>query len=112
MFTNSKIQNLLSKVVVFGFIFTLVLGTGAIVLASPLQESHAAPALQIPVENLEMSSSSTKIAIPHFDHFGNFSGNYHLIDIELYYAIIDYILANGGEPNPRNVDNVYHTMQG
>ncbi len=44
-------------------------------------------------------------------HFGPGGPAFHLIDIALYWEIIDIILAQGGLPTQENVDNVYDNMR-
>jgi hypothetical protein len=68
-------------------------------------------------DNTQPSSNTTvetkqKINIVHFNPSGGLTGLLHAIDIDLYYAIIDYLIASGQDPSPRNIDRVYHAMRG
>ena len=53
------------------------------------------------------TKSSGKVTIRHY---GPGLIKFHVIDWELYTAIIDYILSKGGEPSPGNIDAVYDAM--
>ena len=53
------------------------------------------------------TKSSGKVTIRHY---GPGPIKFHVIDWELYTAIIDYILSKGGEPSPGNIDAVYDAM--
>lgn len=68
-----------------------------------------APAKEISTEL--QAQSAQKIYIRHYAG-GVFTGQLHLIDLDLYYTIIDIILAHGGDPSPENIDKVYHALKG
>ena len=58
--------------------------------------------------NTSVETKSQKISIRHYGPGGP---AFHLIDIALYWEIIDIILAHGGMPTQENIDNVYDAMQ-
>ena len=60
--------------------------------------------------NVTQTKSSRKIYIKHYTN-GGFQGQLHLIDWDLYDAIINYLLSNGQDPSPENIDRVYDAMK-
>ncbi len=66
-------------------------------------------------DNTQISSDTTvetKTAQKiYIRHYGPGGPAFHLIDIALYWEIIDIILAHGGLPTQENIDNVYDGMR-
>lgn len=56
-------------------------------------------------------SDQGKQTIPHFEQ-GVFTGKTHLIDLWLYYELIDIAIASGHDPTPQNIDRLYHLWKG
>jgi hypothetical protein len=54
-----------------------------------------------------VATKAAKYINPHFDHRGHLTSILHSMSLDEYYAIVDIILAQGGEPSPRNIDSVY-----
>ncbi len=61
-------------------------------------------------EGTQVSSVETKSQKIYIRHFGPGGPAFHLIDVALYYEIIDIILEHGGDPSAQNIDKVYDQM--
>lgn len=69
---------------------------------TPASENSVNPSVEV---------QSSKIYIGHYNN-GVFTGRLHLIDLDLYYTIIQIILEHGGDPSPENIDKVYDALKG
>ena len=63
---------------------------------------------QQPSSDVAVETKGKKVTLHHYGPGGS---AFHLIDIALYWEIIDIILAQGGIPTEENIDNVYDELQ-